>query len=63
MPTYDSRGQLVTPGDNLSQQGMMELFFDGIYLTWGIQLLVAFTTVYAFWLYLLVGYPSRVRLT
>ena len=54
-PKYDSRGGLITSGSDLGQAGLTEYMFDVVYLTWGIQLLVAFTTTYAWWLYLIVG--------
>lgn len=53
-PKFDERGGVLQTGSDLGQQGLTEYMFDVLYLTWGIQLLVAFTTVYAWWLYLLV---------
>jgi SRP-independent targeting protein 2/TMEM208 len=53
-PTFDDRGGVIKTGDDLGQAGLTEYMFDILYLTWGIQLLVAFTTVYAWWLCLLV---------
>jgi hypothetical protein len=53
-PVYDERGQVVSSGSNLGQAGLTEYMFDVLYLTWGIQLLVSFTTTYAWSLYLLV---------
>jgi SRP-independent targeting protein 2/TMEM208 len=53
-PTFDDRGGVVKTGNDLGQSGLTEYMFDILYLTWGIQLLVAFTTAYAWWLYLLV---------
>lgn len=51
---------MIDPGSDLAQQGMTEYMFDILYLTWGIQLLVAFTTTWAWWLYLLVCCPPSV---
>ena len=53
-PKFDERGGVLRTGSDLGQQGLTEYMFDVLYLTWGIQLLVAATTVHAFWLYLLV---------
>ena len=53
-PSFDDRGVLITAGSDLGQSGLTEYMFDILYLTWGIQLLVAFITTYAWWLYLLV---------
>jgi hypothetical protein len=53
-PKFDDKGGVLKTGDDLGQSGFTEYMFDVIYLTWGIQLLVAFTTTYAWWLYLLV---------
>jgi hypothetical protein len=53
-PVFDDRGQVVRSGSDLGQAGLTEYMFDVLYLTWGIQVLVAFTTSYAWWLYLLV---------
>lgn len=53
-PTFDDRGGVVKTGNDLGQSGLTEYMFDVLYMTWGIQLLVAFTTTYAWWLYLLV---------
>ena len=53
-PSFDERGAVLQTGSDLGQQGLTEYMFDVLYLTWGIQLLVAFTTFYAWWLYLLV---------
>jgi len=53
-PKFDERGGVLDPGSDLAQLGMTEYMFDVLYLTWGIQLLVAFTTTWAWWLYLLV---------
>jgi hypothetical protein len=59
-PKFDERGGVLDPGSDLAQLGMTEYMFDVLYLTWGIQLLVAFTTTWAWWLYLLVC-PSFLR--
>lgn len=48
---------MIDPGSDLAQLGMTEYMFDVLYLTWGIQLLVAFTTTWAWWLYLVVCCP------
>lgn len=56
-PKFDEKGAVLKSGDDLGQSGLTEYMFDVIYLTWGIQLLVAFTTTYAWWLYLLVLSP------
>jgi hypothetical protein len=56
-PKFDDKGGVLKTGDDLGQSGFTEYMFDVIYLTWGIQLLVAFTTTYAWWLYLLVVVP------
>lgn len=53
-PRFDEKGGVITSGSDLGQEGLTEYMFDVIYLTWGIQILVAFTTTYAWWLYLLV---------
>jgi hypothetical protein len=53
-PKFDERGGVLDPGSDLAQLGMTEYMFDVLYLTWGIQLLVAFTTTWAWWLYSLV---------
>lgn len=54
-PKYDAKGGLVSSGSDLGQAGLTEYMFDVLYLTWGIQLLVACTTTYAWWLYLIVS--------
>lgn len=54
-PTFDDKGGVITSGSDLGQAGLTEYMFDVLYLTWGIQLLVAFFTTYAWWLYLLVS--------
>jgi len=56
-PKYDGRGALISAGSDLGQAGLTEYMFDVVYLTWGIQLLVAFTTTHAWWLYLIVTSP------
>ena len=56
-PTFDSKGVVIKTGSDLGQSGLTEYMFDIVYLTWGIQLFVAFTTTYAWWLYLLVPRP------
>jgi hypothetical protein len=53
-PKFDVRGGVVDPGSDLAQKGMTEYMFDVLYLTWGIQVLVATTTGWAWFLYLLV---------
>ena len=58
-PKFDERGAVVQTGSDLGQQGLTEYMFDVLYLTWGIQVLVALTTVYAWWLYLLVSFARE----
>jgi len=53
-PKFDVKGAVLDPGSDLAQLGMTEYMFDVLYVTWGIQLLVAFTTTWAWWLYLSV---------
>lgn len=53
-PTFDEKGGVITTGSDLGQAGTTEYLFDILYMTWGIQLLVAFTTTYAWLLYFLV---------
>ena len=53
-PRFDTKGGVLKTGEDLGQAGITEYMFDILYLTWGIQVFVAFTTIYAFWLYLLV---------
>jgi SRP-independent targeting protein 2/TMEM208 len=54
-PTFDENGGVIKSGEDLGQAGLTEYMFDILYLTWGIQILVAVTTIHAFWLYLLVN--------
>ena len=56
-PTFDDKGGVIETGSDLGQSGLTEYIFDVLYLTWGIQILVAFTTSYAWFLYLLVTLP------
>jgi SRP-independent targeting protein 2/TMEM208 len=60
-PTFDEKGGVIETGSDLGLGGLTEYLFDVLYVTWGIQLLVAFTTTYAWWLYLLVSSTSLVR--
>ena len=53
-PTFGNKGEVIKTGSDLGQSGLTEYMFDVLYLTWGIQILVAFTTTYAWFLYLLV---------
>jgi SRP-independent targeting protein 2/TMEM208 len=53
-PKFDSKGIVLSSGSDLGQAGLTEYMFDVLYLTWGIQLLVACTTTWAWWLYLVV---------
>jgi SRP-independent targeting protein 2/TMEM208 len=53
-PTFDDKGGVIKTGSDLGQSGLTEYMFDILYLTWGIQILVAFTTQYAWLLYLVV---------
>ena len=54
-PTFDDKGGVIKTGSDLGQSGLTEYLFDILYLTWGIQILVAFTTPYAWLLYLVVN--------
>ena len=53
-PIFDDKGGVIKTGSDLGQSGLTEYMFDILYLTWGIQILVAFTTPYAWFLYLVV---------
>jgi len=53
-PQYDQKGQVIQSGSDLGQGGLTEYMWDFIYVTWAIQLLVAFTTTWAWYLYFLV---------
>jgi hypothetical protein len=59
-PKYDGKGTLISSGSDLAQAGFTEYMFDVLYLTWGIQALVALTTTYAWWLYLIVCLPAAI---
>lgn len=60
-PKFDSKGALLSSGSDLGQAGLTEYMFDILYLTWGIQLLVACTTTWAWWLYLVVSSSLKMR--
>jgi hypothetical protein len=53
-PIFDERGGIIQSGSDLAQAGVTEYMFDILYSTWAIQMFVAFTTGYAWWLYLVV---------
>ncbi|CAN6629427.1 SRP-independent targeting protein 2 [Trichomonascus vanleenenianus] len=59
-PKYDSRGSLVSAGEDLSQKGLIEWLHDVIYLTWGIDILLVLSgSNYVWYLILLIpGYAS-----
>lgn len=42
-PRYDTKGSLISSGDDLSQEGLTEWFHDIIYVTWGCVVVVILT--------------------
>ncbi|PVU98312.1 hypothetical protein BB559_001682 [Furculomyces boomerangus] len=49
-PRFDSAGNLLSPGDDLTSPGLISYMFDIIYVTWATHLLSLFH-IYAWWLY------------
>ncbi|KAF9923752.1 hypothetical protein FBU30_006187 [Linnemannia zychae] len=52
-PRYNSRGELVDAGQDLSQEGLVQYAFDIIYVTWFVHVLSAFWSK-AWWFYLCI---------
>ena len=58
-PAFDDRGGIIKSGSDLGQSGLTEYMFDILYLTWGIQILVAVTNVQFAWCLYLSVPPLR----
>ncbi|KAK5799431.1 hypothetical protein F5H01DRAFT_357453 [Linnemannia elongata] len=52
-PRYNTRGELVDAGQDLSQEGLVQYAFDIIYVTWFVHVLSAFWSK-AWWFYLAI---------
>ncbi|OLY85798.1 Meiotically up-regulated gene 69 protein [Smittium mucronatum] len=50
-PKFDSKGLLLSSGEDLSSAGLISYMFDFIYITWAIHLL-SLVVSFAWWFYL-----------
>ncbi|KAF8939078.1 hypothetical protein BGZ58_010714 [Dissophora ornata] len=52
-PRFNSKGELVDAGEDLSQEGLVQYAFDIIYVTWFVHVTSAFWSK-AWWFYLTI---------
>lgn len=57
-PAYDSNGELIDGGDDLTMGGTCEYFHDGIYLAAFVQILSPFLSDWLWLVFLVVSWPA-----